>query len=189
MGSPALRDPVLPLRGAHPRPDPLRPRRGRRDLRRAHGLRPGGREEARRLFFGLAPRVLRDGRVLVQHPGPRGLDLHDALARPHDERPGNLRQSACSTRAPPHPQAVGLRRSVGADAGLRRDVPHHHAGLGRPARPVGFRRRVPVAGRRLRRGPRDPGDRRSSRFRRRSRRSPRRASSWPRFTSSPCSSG
>ena len=54
-------------------------------------------------------------------------------------------------RAPPHAQARRLRRPVGEDAGLRRLLPGHRAGVGRPARAVRLRRRVPGAARHLHR--------------------------------------
>ena len=54
-------------------------------------------------------------------------------------------------RPTPHTPAGRLRRALEADAGVRRLLPGHRAGLGRPAGAVRLRRRVPGSARHLHR--------------------------------------
>ena len=140
---------AVPARGRAAGAAARDPRGHRHHLRRADGVRAGRRQEAGRVLVGLAPRVRGAGHRDADRGGRAGRDLPDAGARHLDRRPVPRRRLAL--RPPPHAQARRLRRPVGEDAGVRGLLPGDRARVGRPARPVRLRRRVPGAARQLHR--------------------------------------
>ena len=123
---PALRAADVPAGGRGGGAADRRAGGDRHHVRRADGVRAGRRQEAGRVFVGVAPRLRRARHPDAERAGRAGGDLPDARPRHRHRRAVPRRRPAL--RPPPHAPAGGLRRPVEADADLRGLLPGHRAG-------------------------------------------------------------